>query len=201
MLFRMKSPSGLQYIIGDNSQPLLCFCYFLKYLSVWLCRILVSTCRIISCGMQTLSWGKQDLVSWLGIGLRLPVLEAQSLSHWTTKEAPPFYLLMGSFSSVHLFFGVKISELQKCYEFWTNWAPKIMGKFSFAAVLCDLSVCVCVCVWIKRGRGRGEKGKDRGRTSYQTRGVDRQAESWGPPVLYDLHGFLKALASREDFID
>ena len=49
-----------------------------------------------------------------------------------------------------------------------------MGKFSFAAVLCDLSVCVCVCVC--ELKGEGEEGR-RGRTSYQTRGVDRQAES------------------------
>ena len=36
-----------------------------------------------------------------------------------------------------------------------------MGKFSFAAVLCDLGVCVCVCVC--ELKGEGEEGR-RGRT-------------------------------------
>lgn len=36
-----------------------------------------------------------------------------------------------------------------------------MGKFSFAAVLCDLSVCICVCVCELKGEGEERR---RGRT-------------------------------------
>ena len=39
-------------------------------------------------GVQTLSCSMWDLVPWLGIELGAPVLGAQSLSHWTTREVP-----------------------------------------------------------------------------------------------------------------
>ena len=40
--------------------------------------------EIVSCGM----W---DLVPWPGIEPRPPALEAQSLSHWTTREVPGLF--------------------------------------------------------------------------------------------------------------
>ena len=72
-----------------------------------------------------------------------------------------------------------------------------MGKFSSTAVLCDLSVCVCVCVCELKGEGEGGEGEEQGKDKLQNQRVDRRAESWGPPVLYDLHSILKALKSWE----
>ena len=43
---------------------------------------------IFRCGMKTLSSNLWDLVPWPGIAPRPPALEAQSLSHWTTREEP-----------------------------------------------------------------------------------------------------------------
>ena len=70
---------------------------FFKYLSIWLCRVLVAAhrifnlCwafRILSFSMQTLSCDTWDLVLWPGIEPRLPALGAQSLSCWITREFP-----------------------------------------------------------------------------------------------------------------
>ena len=62
-------------------------------LFVWLHRVLVVACRIFSCGMWTLSCGMWDLVPWPGIKPGPPALGAWSLSHWTTREVPAFFLL------------------------------------------------------------------------------------------------------------
>ena len=60
----------------------------LFFFSIWLYRVWVVACRMCSCGMQTLSCGMWDLVSWPGIKPRPPALGGQSLSHWTTSEIP-----------------------------------------------------------------------------------------------------------------
>ena len=49
-------------------------------------RALVMVCGIFSCSIRTLSCGLWDLAPWPGMEPRAPVLGAQSLSHWTTKE-------------------------------------------------------------------------------------------------------------------
>ena len=47
----------------------------------------------LSCGMQTLSCGVWDLVSWPGVEPRPPTLGAQSLSHWSPREVPRFFIV------------------------------------------------------------------------------------------------------------
>ena len=58
------------------------------YLCIWLHGVVVVACRIFSCSMWTLRCGMWDLVPWPGIKSVPPALEAQSLSHWTTREGP-----------------------------------------------------------------------------------------------------------------
>ena len=53
-----------------------------------------STWDLFTCNVWTLSWGMWDLVPWLGIEPMPPAPEAQSLSHWTTKDVPIFLLLL-----------------------------------------------------------------------------------------------------------
>ena len=55
---------------------------FLKYLCVWLHRVLVAACS----STQTLSWIMWDLVPWPETEHGPPATGAWSLSHWTTKE-------------------------------------------------------------------------------------------------------------------
>ena len=66
--------------------------FFKKYLSIWLCWILVWACGF-SCGME-------DLVPWSGVESRAPGLGAWSLSHWTTSKVLITYLFMISFGYV-----------------------------------------------------------------------------------------------------
>ena len=61
----------------------------------WLCRVLVALCGIGMWGFffsvaayGIFSCGMWDLVPWPGIKPRPPVIWAQSLSHWTTREVP-----------------------------------------------------------------------------------------------------------------
>ena len=81
---------------------------FLKYLFIWLRRVLVvahgtfvAMCRIFSCSMWALSCGMRDLVPWPGIKPTPPALVAQRLIHWTTREVPVFseWLMMLSIFS------------------------------------------------------------------------------------------------------
>ena len=58
------------------------FIYLYIHSFIWLHWVLVEACWIFRCGM----W---DLVPWPGIEAGTPALEAQSLSHWTTREVPP----------------------------------------------------------------------------------------------------------------
>ena len=61
---------------------LLIFIYLFIY---WLCHVLISAHWIfdLSCGMQ-------DLAPWQEMEPMPPALGAQSLSHWTTREVPPW---------------------------------------------------------------------------------------------------------------
>ena len=72
------------HLFSFISWPLIC-----KYLFIWLCWILVVTCRIFSCSMRTLSYGTWDLDPWPGIEPQLG-----SLSHWTIREVPPTFPLV-----------------------------------------------------------------------------------------------------------
>ena len=55
-------------------------------MSAWLNQ--VATCRIFSCGMQTLGCSTRALLPWPGIRPWPPALGVWSLSHWITKEVP-----------------------------------------------------------------------------------------------------------------
>ena len=55
---------------------------------MWLCQVLVATCRIFSCGLWTPICSMWDLVLWPGMEPGPPALGARSLSHWTTSEFP-----------------------------------------------------------------------------------------------------------------
>ena len=70
----------------------LCFSFFFKCSFIWLLQGLVTALRIFSHShsIQTLRCGMWYLVPWPGIEPQSTVLAAQSLSHWTTKEAPYF---------------------------------------------------------------------------------------------------------------
>ena len=70
----LSSPSTLFFIFS--------FIYLYIHSFIWLHWALVEACWIFRCGM----W---DLVPWPGIEAGTPALEAQSLSHWTTREVPP----------------------------------------------------------------------------------------------------------------
>ena len=72
--------------------------YFLIYLLIYL-AVSGLSChmrRIFSCGMGTLSCNMWDLAPWPGIKPRPPVLEAWSLSHWTTREVPHIFFIHSS---------------------------------------------------------------------------------------------------------
>ena len=66
---------------------------------IWPCWVLVEACgtfqlgccpRDLYLGIQTLSCEMPGLVPWAGIEPGPAVLRAWSLSHWTTRETPPF---------------------------------------------------------------------------------------------------------------
>ena len=63
-----------------------------------LCQVLVAICEIFSFGIWSLSYGMWDLVPWPGIEPGPPALGAQSLSHWTTREAPECKVFEGKVS-------------------------------------------------------------------------------------------------------
>ena len=70
--------------------------FHLKNVVIWPCQVLAAACRIPSAAYRLLlSWGMWDLVPWVGMESRPSELGAQSLSHWTTREAPSHLLLWG----------------------------------------------------------------------------------------------------------
>ena len=50
--------------------------------------IIIATCRVFGCGMQTLSFSMWGLVPWQGIEPWTPSSGTWSLSHWTIREVP-----------------------------------------------------------------------------------------------------------------
>ena len=56
--------------------------------SMWNLRSLLPHARSFPCSMQTLRRGMSGLVPWPGTEPGPPVLEAWSLSHWTTRKFP-----------------------------------------------------------------------------------------------------------------
>ena len=69
------------YFLVPHSFFLLPVSFLHFYLFIWLCWVLVVTLGIFSCS----TW---DLVPWPGIKPRSPASEAQSPSHWITREGP-----------------------------------------------------------------------------------------------------------------
>ena len=61
---------------------------FLETFIIWLKSLLPG----LHCGIWTLSCSMQDLIPWSGIKPRPPALGTQSLSPWTTREVPIFFL-------------------------------------------------------------------------------------------------------------
>ena len=66
------------------------YIYMCIYIYIWLCQVLVVTHGMWHMGSLVVSFklscGMWDLVSWPGIKPGPLALEAQSLSHWTTRE-------------------------------------------------------------------------------------------------------------------
>ena len=80
----------------------------------WLCWVLVVSRRNLLCGMP-------DLVPWPGVGPGLSALGAQSLSHWTTREAPEYRLI--SWGKIGIFFTSFLLLFFFSYplSFWWAW--------------------------------------------------------------------------------
>ena len=78
----------------------------------------------------SLSCKMWDLVPWPGIKPRPPVLGAQSLSHWTTREVPPCRVIKASH---------QVSPASRGGEMGSTFSWKGPQWMCFT--------CVCVCVW------------------------------------------------------
>ena len=65
------------------------FYFFKRNLFIWLCWVLVVARGIFSCGLQTLSCLRWDLVPWPGSEPRPPALGAQSLTTGAPGKSPP----------------------------------------------------------------------------------------------------------------
>ena len=61
--------------------------FFFK-LFIWLHQVLVAACKIFSYGMQTLIGSMLDLVPWPGMEPKPAASGAQTVRHWTIREAP-----------------------------------------------------------------------------------------------------------------
>ena len=86
-----------------------------------------------------LSCGMWDLVPWWGIEPRPPALEAQSLSHWTTREVPKLILE-----------GLDVSDQMKKSGkglFWTwTWHESCVQRNKTPRYLrCTVLIGGCVC--------------------------------------------------------
>ena len=89
----------------DQCQGAQCFVFFLFlllniYLFIWLCRVLVAACRLLSCGsLAPQLWHSElsvvacmwDLVPWPGIELGPPALGVQSLIRCDTRKVPVLF--------------------------------------------------------------------------------------------------------------
>ena len=57
-------------------------------LFIWLHQVLVTACKIFSCGLWSLNYSMWNLVSLTGMEPGPPALGAWSLIHWTSREVP-----------------------------------------------------------------------------------------------------------------
>ena len=60
---------------------------------IWLCWVLVATCRIFSCSMRTLSYGMWDLDPWPGIEPQSLLWAREVLATGLPRKPLPFFLL------------------------------------------------------------------------------------------------------------
>ena len=58
------------------------------FLKIVISLLMYLAALVLSCCMQTLSYGMGDLIPWLGIEPEPPALGVQSLNHWTASEVP-----------------------------------------------------------------------------------------------------------------
>ena len=83
--------------VGKGLLELLVYIFFNIYLFIWLHRVLVAAGGFLSCGMRTLSCGMHEGSSSLASDrTQTPILEAQSLNHCITKEAPSCQYIAGN---------------------------------------------------------------------------------------------------------
>ena len=87
MCFKCHLLESVVYLLPSEIHLCRLFFFFNIYLFIWQYWVLVVACRIFSCSM----WA---LLPWPGLRPSPPALEAQSLSHWTTREVPVGSLLL-----------------------------------------------------------------------------------------------------------
>ena len=75
------------------------------------------------------------LVPWPGIEYMTPVVEVQSLNHWTTKEVPNQWLFLKEGKTW------EGKEIEESEEEKSQGDTELMG-LEYACM------CVCVCVWV-----------------------------------------------------
>ena len=106
------------------------------------------SCSVIFClilflylAALSLSCNMWDLVPWPRIKPWSPVLGAQSLSHWTTREVPPCYVI----NACH-----QVSPASRGGEMGSTFCWK--GPQGMFVLLVCVCVCVCMsvlsCVWL-----------------------------------------------------
>ena len=88
--------------------------------------LLVAACGIFSCGMG-------NLVPWPGVEPGPPALGAWSLSHWTTREVPRWYMLLFLIKWL-LYMSRYICGLVSC-PFFHHWS----------VCLCLIPHCLSYC--------------------------------------------------------
>ena len=102
------------------------------YTSVWLQSVIISIYLIF---FLPLHGACRILVPWPGIEYLTPIVEVQSLNHWTTKEVPSQWLFLKEGKTWE---GKEIGEAE---EQKSQRDTELMG-------LEYTCMCVCVCVWI-----------------------------------------------------
>ena len=83
-------PSLIPSNVSHSAIHFLSFFKNLIYVFIWLHW--VHRIFDLHCSMRTLSWGMWDLVLWPGVEPQPPALGAWSVSHWTTREVPIYFL-------------------------------------------------------------------------------------------------------------
>ena len=103
------------------------------YTSVWLQSVIISIYLIF---FLPLHGARRILVPWPGIEYVTPIVEVQSLNHWTTKESPK---------------SVTISKGRQDMRRKRNrgsWGAKITKRHRAHGSGICMHVCVCVCVCV-----------------------------------------------------